>query len=110
MNDLLSEPHQANEGTQCARHHKAALQAVRQQVLPVDSKWGDTQRERSKEGRTNKQQTKQTNKKRLKSGILYNQNVHYIHALDVGQTSEISLQHTINMSAIKRQDKTTGCD
>ena len=34
MHDLLPEPHQTDEGTQGARDHKAALQAVSQQVLP----------------------------------------------------------------------------
>ena len=34
MHDLFPEPHQTDEGTQGARDHKAALQAVSQQVLP----------------------------------------------------------------------------
>lgn len=35
MDYLLSEPHQADEGTQCASDHKTALEAVSKQVLSV---------------------------------------------------------------------------
>ena len=40
MHDLLPEPHQTDEGTQGARDHKAALQAVSQQVLPGGGRTG----------------------------------------------------------------------
>lgn len=36
MNNLLPQPHQTDEGAEGAGHHKAALQAVGQQVLPAE--------------------------------------------------------------------------
>ena len=36
VNNLLPQPHQTDEGAECTRHHETTLQAVRQQVLPVD--------------------------------------------------------------------------
>lgn len=34
MDDLLPEPHQADEGAQGAGHHEAALETISQEVLP----------------------------------------------------------------------------
>lgn len=36
MNNLLPQPHQTDEGAEGAGHHKAALQAVSQQVLSAE--------------------------------------------------------------------------
>ena len=40
MQDLFSQPHETNEGTQCACHYETALETVAYHILPVNKHQG----------------------------------------------------------------------